>query len=526
MRFDSIEVSAEELRQLVAETASAPLPDERRQRLGRAVETLITIGEMLGESGVRVKDLRDLLMVHLTTEKTSKVLPDTGATPAAEDGSAGKRDRKKKGHGRNGVAEYAGAPKVKVPHPTLKPKDHCPSCLKGKVYPLDEPRSLVRIKGRPPLEATVYQMETLRCNLCGEVFTPAPPVEAGPDKYDQTAIAMIALLKYGAGVPFNRQQRLERYSGIPLPAATAWDLVARAAKLLMPVWEELIRQAAQGEIVYNDDTSMRILCFVREASDQRTGLFTSGIVSVSGGHRIALFFTGRQHAGENLADLLRQRNKKLGPPIQMCDALSRNAPGPFKVILSNCLAHARRHFVNVVSAFPDECRHVLETLQQVFHHDELARQQRMDPKHRLTYHQQHSGPLMDKLEAWCKRQFDERIVEPNSGLGKAIQYLFNHWEPLTLFLRQENAPIDSNIVERALKKAILNRKNGLFYRTQNGARVGDLFMSLIHTAELYGANPFDYLTQLQRQAEEVARAPAQWLPWNYRVSLLQLGIAA
>jgi hypothetical protein len=380
--------------------------------------------------------------------------------------------------------------------------------------------------GRPPLEATVYQLKTLRCNLCLEVFpAPAPP-EAGPDKYDATAVSMIALLKYGTGFPFYRQQRLESYLGIPLAASTAWELVAAGAGLLMPVWEELIRQAAQGEIVYNDDTNMRILAFVREVSDQRTGLFTSGIVSDCGQHLIALFFTGRQHAGENLADLLRQRNEELGPPIQMCDALSRNAPGPFKVVLGNCLAHARRHFVNVVNAFPDQCRYVLETLREVFHHDELTRAQKMDPGQRLAYHQQHSQPLMEELNAWCKEQFDQRIVEPNSGLGKAIQYLFNHWEALTLFLRQANAPISSNIVERALKKAVLHRNNSLFYRTQNGARVGDLFMSLIYTAELCGANAFDYLTQLQRHPEEVARAPARWLPWNYRDTLLESSLAA
>jgi hypothetical protein len=294
----------------------------------------------------------------------------------------------------------------------------------------------------------------------------------------------------------------------------------------MPVWEELIWQAAQGEIVYNDDTNMKIVCFVREVSDQRTGLFTSGIVSIRGSHRIALFFTGRQHAGENLADLLARRNEELGPPIQMCDALSRNAPGRFEVILGNCLAHARRHFVDVVHAFPDQCRYVLETFREVFHNDELAREQEMDAGQRLAYHQQHSQPLMDKLKVWCNQQFDQRIVEPNSGLGKAIRYLFNHWDALTLFLRQVNAPISSNIVERALKKAVLNRKNSLFYRTQNGARVGDLFMSLIYTAELCGANPFDYLTQLQRHPQEVARAPARWLPWNYLDTLLESGIAA
>jgi len=93
---------------------------------------------------------------------------------------------------------------------------------------------------------------------------------------------------------------------------------------------------------------------------------------------------------------------------------------------------------------------------------------------------------------------------------------------LTLFLQQPDAPLDNNIVERALKKAILNRKNALFYRTLNGAGVGDLFMSLIHTCELNGANPFDYLTELQRHSEEWKRRPSEWMPWNYRETLARL----
>jgi hypothetical protein len=341
----------------------------------------------------------------------------------------------------------------------------------------------------------------------------------GDQKYDATAASMIAVLKYGSGVPFHRMQRLESDLGIPLAAATQWQIVAETALVLEPVWEELIRQAAQGRLLHNDDTSMRILRFQREATDSRTGLFTSGIVSTFDGHRIAAFFTGRQHAGENLADVLRRRAAELAPPILMCDALSRNAPQSLRVILANCLAHARRHFIDVVKNFPAECRFVLETLQAVFHHDALALEQGLTPEERLRFHQQHSLPLMDGLHLWCRQQLDGRKVEPNSGLGKAIQYLLNHWQKLTLFLREVGAPLENNVCERALKKAILHRKNALFYRTENGARVGDLFMSLIHTAELCGANPFHYLTELQRNASLLAHGPARWMPWNYRDNL-------
>jgi hypothetical protein len=119
-------------------------------------------------------------------------------------------------------------------------------------------------------------------------------------------------------------------------------------------------------------------------------------------------------------------------------------------------------------------------------------------------------------------QIESRKVEPNSGLGKAISYSLDHWKELTLFLEVPGAPLDSNIVERALKKAILHRRNSLFYKTEHGAHVGDIYMSLIYTCELAGADPFDYLTQLQEHAVDVALAPADWMPWNYRDTLARV----
>ena len=519
-RIESLDVSIEELEQLVDCAGQGPLPLEGQKKLKAAVATLGVMAGMLADKDTTIRKLRELLMPTRTTEKTKKVWDSVAAeTPNAE--PERKPTSRKKGHGRNGPGAYRSARKVRVPHPAMKRADHCPECKKGKLYPLSEPKTLIRIMGQAPVEATVYELEALRCNLCGEVFTAPPPAGVGTEKYDASAVGMIALLKYGSGIPFYRLQKLESHLGIPLAPATQWQLVSEAAAMLAPVGEELIRQAAQGSLVHNDDTSMRILNFEREPGDSRTGLFTSGIVSISAGHRIAAFFTGSQHAGENLADVLRRRAKELAPPIQMCDALSRNAPAAFVVMLANCIAHARRHFVDVVNSFPSECRYVLETLREVFHFDVLAKEQGLTPQERLLFHQQNSRPLMDGLHQWCKQQFEERKVEPNSGLGKAIQYLQNHWQELTLFLREPGAPLDNNVCERALKKAILYRKNALFYRTINGANAGDLFMNLIHTAELGGVNPFDYLTELLRHPRELAQSPGDWMPWNYRENLDQ-----
>jgi hypothetical protein len=228
------------------------------------------------------------------------------------------------------------------------------------------------------------------------------------------------------------------------------------------------------------------------------------------------------YARKSIAEVLKKRHAELPSPIQMCDALSRNVPklpAGVEILLANCLAHGRRQFVHVAENFPNECRYVLEMLCQVYAHDAEARERGLTREERLRLHQDRSRPVMDKLHAWLEAQLAERRTEPNSGLGQAIMYLLRHWKPLTSFLRQAGAPLDNNIVERSLKRAVLHRKNALFYRTLNGAQVGDLFMSLIHTCQLCGANSFDYLVELQRHAMELAACPAEWMPWNYRETL-------
>jgi len=526
--------------------------------------------ELLRNNEITLARLRKILF-GASTEKTKDILPPENAnsdaeSPPDEQGegpgvtsadsadSADEEPPKPKGHGRNGAKNYPGAKKVVLSHETLQVGDDCPQCGEGKVYE-SRPGVLIRIVGQAPLQATVYELQKLRCNLCGTLFSAQAPNDvAVRKKYDATTGSMIALLKYSMGMPFNRSRRLQENLGIPLPAATQWDVVEAKAKRIAPAHQELIRQAAQGQVLYNDDTNNKILEFMGERArkaalqeaalqevalqeeeelesstekdtkkkKKRTGMFTTGIVSQCADHQMAIFFTGRQHCGENLGDVLRQRAEQLEPPIQMCDALSRNVPAELQTVLANCLAHGRRYFVDVLENFEHECEYVIKALEVIYKNDAETKKQQLSPEARLLFHQTHSRPTMDELHEWLNRQIDERLVEPNSGLGEAISYMRNHWNKLTLFLRKAGAPLDNNVCERALKKAILHRKNALFYRTQNGADVGDLYMSLIYTCELNAVNAFDYLNELERHAGEVASHPQQWMPWNYRSTLAGL----
>jgi len=517
---ERIDLNLDQVDALLKRVETGSLQDGDYEIIKAMVETIHLLSQSVDQKATSIRRLLRMLFGD-RTEKLKNVIKDKSST--SKDSSGNRTDKndkpKPKGHGRNAAADYSGADQIKVPHTTKKSGDNCPDCLKGKLYQMKVPKSVVRITGKAPIHATVYQMQKLRCNLCGEIFKADTPAGIGEEKYDAASGAMIALLKYGSGLPFNRLQQLQDSCGVPLPASTQWEIVEQVADRIYPVYMEFNRQAAQGDVVYNDDTTMKILALMKENDEQdqseRKGMFTTGILSTTNNQKIALFYTGRKHAGENMADLLEQRQTDRSPPIQMCDGLSRNTSEAFKTILANCLSHGRRKFTDVAVNFPDQCRYVLETLAAVYKNDKVAKEKNMTADQRLGFHQRESDPLMEDLKAWLNEQMNKKKVEPNSGLGQAISYMLKHWKPLTLFLRVPNAPLDNNICERALKKAILHRKNALFYKTEHGAHVGDLFMSLIHTCNLADVNPFDYLTALQKHSSDLSRHPENWLPWNY-----------
>jgi hypothetical protein len=488
------------------------------------IDTVSYLSRVVQQKATSIQRLLRMIF-GARTEKTAAVLnraaKDRPACEKPPDGAKAKR----KGHGRRAAATYWGAKKVTVPHEQLKAGDACPGCTAGKLYDTERPAVLLHLHAQPIIAGTLFELEKVRCALCGKLFSATAPPEAGQEKYNVNVAPTLAVMRYGYGMPTNRLAQMQQDVGVPLPAGTQWELMHAHARELQPVFEELQRQAAGADVFYNDDTTARILSLekhIREAeaastpdAKPRTGVFTTGIIATRAERTFALFFSGGQHAGENLQDLLDRRSPDLATPIQMCDGLSRNKPAAATTNMANCNSHGRRGFVTVADAFPEECAHVLETIRQVYKHDEQTRRDALSDQQRLLFHQQHSGPLMDALKLWMEGKIQGKHVEPNGSLGEAITYVLKRWERLTLFLRQPGAPLDNNICERALKTSIRHRNNSLFYKTENGAHVGDLFMSLIHTCRLARVNPFDYLITLRRYVHRLRDGPADWMPWNY-----------
>ena len=436
------------------------------------------------------------------------------------------------GTGRLGADAYVGAERVECRHDDLAAGQRCPVCGQGTLYEL--PAGVkIRIDGHTLLSAIRYELEQLRCSACGVIFTASLPAGAGKTKYSPRARAVLVVSRYYLGLPFYRLEGYQAMQGVPVADATQWEQIEAVARCGYGVFGFLERLAAQGELMHQDDTSVRILTLMQENAQiraraaaqglsratERTGMFTTALVVRVGERLIALYYSGRAHAGENLAALLDKRKADQEPPLAMSDALSRNAVEEGLVVRCHCLAHGRRQFSDIEELFPDECRVVIETLKQVFDHDEVAREQAMSPAARLAYHQTYSQPLMDDLKAWLDQQIADRLVEPNSALGKAIMYMRTYWETLTRFLHIEQAPLDNNLVERALKLFIRQRKNSLFYKSEHSAHIASVLTSLILTCIYAGVNAFEYLVALQEHRAEVFADPEAWLPWAYQASL-------
>lgn len=458
-----------------------------------------------------------------TADVTSIVLSahDTTASDTQES-----TPNKKPGHGRNPHTAYTNAIDIQLLL-NLTVGDDCPLSCGGRLGPY-KPGIIIRIKGQNFAQAYRYYLEQLRCNLCGVIIKPERPADMGDDKYDASFIAMLALMKYYVAIPFYRQEQFQRMLDFPLSDATQWQLIEQLAGYCFIIFNLLKQLAANGHVMQNDDTTLRILEIIKQIKDgtigDRTGMYTTGIVADHEGHKIALFINGQQHSGENVGDILKLRDSEKDPIIQMCDALSANVPKAMQTILSNCLSHGFRKFDELRDYFPAECLVITRLLSRVFKYDQDTRD--MSPKERLLYHQTHSKPLMDELARYMASLTSERRIEPNSDLGDAIKYMQKHWEKLTRFLTVAGAPIDNNVVERALKIAIRNRKAAMFYRTTYSANIGGMITSLIYTCDLARQNPHHYLIALQEHHTEVVANPEHWLPWNYQNTMASLASAA
>jgi len=427
---------------------------------------------------------------------------------------------KKFGNGRLGTDAYTGAETIHCRHPEHQKGDRCPHCQKGKLFRMKDPATQIRLFSQGLAQAIIYFLERYRCSACGAIFKAPMPEDVAKQKHDDSLRVALAIMHYYMGLPFKRIELYQQMTGIPLPDATQFELVESVADVGYRIYEYLKHCAADSQLAYHDDTTARILSMIKEnqqATPKRKAMVTTAMV-FEGDHPICLYITGRQHAGENLDDIIDLRDKALAPIMQMSDGLAANRLKNNDSIWINCIIHGRRNFIDIESVFPEECHYAINAIGKIYHHEAQIKEQGLNAQQRLEFHQKHSRPIMDEFKAEMQKQLDEHWVEENSRLGGAYNYMLKRWDKLTRFLYIVGAPLDNNTAERAIKSLIRYRNNSLFFKNEHGAYIADVIISLVETCRMNGQNPEDYLTMLMKNKSSVFAHPEQWLPWNYKAT--------
>jgi transposase len=485
--------------------------------------------DALEKGRLTIKKLRQLF--HVTTESMPnrrKIIntPSLSTTAGQESTDVNKTsvdDKPKSGHGRLAADAYHGAEVWDMFVPDLKPGDTCPEeACDGRLYEMSDPGVFIQITGSPAAKATRYNLQKLRCSVCEVIFTAPLPEGIEDVKYTVSLIAMLMIHKYFMSMPLYRQETLQSYLGVPMPASTQWELMASQKDVLEALYKAFEYDAAQGKGIAIDDTSAKIMEQIAknkkaDKKADKASCYTTGIVSVHDDHISYVFVTDNKTAGKSAAPFLRLRSDKLPTPYLMCDALTANIPEEISkdlYILCYCLVHARRQFYNLPDGYDDLAEEVMGMIGKIYDHEEHTKTHKMNADARLTYHQEHSTPVMAELKAYLLAQ--EKEFEPNGVAGNAIQYMLKRWAELTQFLRYAHIPLDNNPVERALKLIIQVRKSSMFYKTLESAKIASYIQTALYSAAQNDVNPYEYMMFILNNKKAVIKNPHQWLPWNYK----------
>ena len=429
--------------------------------------------------------------------------------------------KKTKGHGRLSADAYQGAQIIDMFVPNLKPGDQCPEdACDGRLYEMSDPGVMLQITGSPMAQATRYNLQKLRCSVCEMIFTAPLPEGVEEVKYTMSFIAMLMINKYFMSVPLYRQETLQNYLGVPLPASTQWELMAEQEDVLEALYHAFEQDAANGKGIAIDDTKAKILEQIAmnkkvEKKSDKKSCYTTGIVNVHDDHMSYVFVTDNQTAGKSAAPFLKLRDPSLPIPYLMCDALTANIPENISsdlYILCYCLVHARRQFYELPDGYDDLAEQVMGLIGKIYDNESATKG--MSGDKRLEHHQLHSTPIMQALRDYLMVQ--KQAFEPNGVAGSAIEYMLKRWTEFTHFLRHPDIPLDNNLTERALKLIIQVRKTSLFYKTLKSAKIASYIQTALYSAAQNDVNPYDYMLAILRNKAKVIKNPTKWLPWCYK----------
>ena len=444
-----------------------------------------------------------------------------------------------KTNGRNGRDDYPGAKTQKVDHQCYKDGDTCPECGRAQLRE-GEPAVAYEWQGHAPLTLKVYLLQRFLCNWCRASFTASLPDEAQVKTVDDSddeaadksrrcnanagANTIVAMMRYVYGVPNYRLATIQGRRGLPLPESTQWHMIHQVYLAGIHIFDRMIHHSAGGDLFKNDETPMAVsdLVLMLKASfskAKRKSTRTSVILSRTSEATIVLYFTGTALAGENLAWILDHRDPDDPTPKLMCDASKNNLCGVNdEIIVGNCWDHLRRKFYELWERGDDRISQVLSWIGKVYVVDAIAKTQELSDLDRLQLHQKKSEPWVAKIKQWLDKAPEH--VEENEALGDVVSYANRHWTEFTSFLRVAGMPLANIETEHAVRSPFArHRKASGRYKTEHGALVGDIIMSLAATCEKVGEDAHHYLCAIQENRSNVYQEPDAWMPWNYRQTL-------
>ena len=370
-----------------------------------------------------------------------------------------------------------------------------------------------------PVEVNRYLKDVLRCNSCGTEFMSNKQIY----KWTNSARSSVILQKT-SGMPFYRLSQLQSLYNAPVAVSTLWQQCSG-------FWQDcgsdicsaLFMAIAKSDKISADDTKVRILeviqCNKALPEKERRACNTTVIVAqIEGDREVVLYVSANRHCGENLGKILKGRPNKEDHVKLMVDASSQNNPVMEEVValtVSNCLTHARRKF-HELRDYYQECDFFLKEIAYIYKNDEICLNK--TPKDRLLYHVEHSLPHLNNIYNEIDYLFREKLIEPNSSLGKAMNYWIRHKRKLMRFVQVEGVDIDNSKSERALKTIILQRKNSLFFKSLSSAEVLSGISSIVKTCAVNKINAFGYLNWVQENWQAVQKSPENFLPWHYGLS--------
>ena len=373
---DKVNLTHDQIQELKSSISDSNLNNKNKALINGLIDFNGWLQQQLLERQISIKRLKMIIFGEPQRKRQHKNIQSKTSTAKTHDNTASTNDENgglqteqdsassKTKNGRLSHQQYLSSEKVTIKHQQFKAGDLCPTECGGRLWNTT-PGIVLKISVQGFAKATQYNLEKLRCSLCGHYFSATLPTSVSEQKYDYAFKAHLCLMKYFMGMPLYRMEAYQKMLGVPLPNSTQWDLIEQIANDIYPVFYYLEYLAAQGHLVHLDDTTVKILSKIKEYkylkdSKLRKGTFTTGVLSYYKDKMIHLNYSSTKHAGENMTRLLDLRHKSLSPISYMCDALSRNVPKEHTVILMLCLAHARRKYVEVEDHLPNECNYVLE----------------------------------------------------------------------------------------------------------------------------------------------------------------------